>query len=375
MGRRMGDRVIDKAANGEGSVYQRKDGRWVAAVTAPDGSRVAFYGKTQAEAKRKRKVALTRLEKGLPVVDSKATVRDFLTAWIAEDGGLEAEDRAEQTLALYRTICKTHLMESALGDVRLDQLLPSHIEKALISLKRKGLSGSYRRNTYAVLKAALDSAVADRLIAYNPVLLVKRPPANSKPSRALTVEELNALLQAAEGSRYHDLVAFIFATGVRKSEALDTTWDHLDLEVGLYRVPGTKTASSKATLPLSPGLVALLDLRRDLQAMERKEAGDQWHELGLVFTTEFGTRVDGRNVLRVVKTAAKKAGIKDFKEVNVHSLRHSAGTYLEESSVPLKTTSTILRHADIQTTANVYLHPSIESMRPAVNLLSEAIGL
>jgi integrase len=74
-------------------------------------------------------------------------------------------------------------------------------------------------------------------------------------------------------------------------------------------------------VPLSPGMVALLKSQKTRQAAERLRAGNQWTDSGLVFTTEFGTAVDPRNLLRTVEIAAAKAGID---KTGVHTLRHSA---------------------------------------------------
>ena len=38
-----------KRGKGEGSVSQRKDGRWEARLTLSDGRRKSFYGKTRQE--------------------------------------------------------------------------------------------------------------------------------------------------------------------------------------------------------------------------------------------------------------------------------------------------------------------------------------
>src|SRR5579862_1169773 len=38
-----------KRGNGEGTICQRPDGRWTAALTLPDGSRKYYYGKRQAD--------------------------------------------------------------------------------------------------------------------------------------------------------------------------------------------------------------------------------------------------------------------------------------------------------------------------------------
>lgn len=75
-----------KNANNEGTIYQRKDGRWEgsAYVLTTDGTykRRSVYGKTWDEAHEK----LTKLKadslSGLPVATSKMTVAEYLTYWL-----------------------------------------------------------------------------------------------------------------------------------------------------------------------------------------------------------------------------------------------------------------------------------------------------
>ncbi|MDO8949992.1 MAG: tyrosine-type recombinase/integrase [Actinomycetota bacterium] len=128
----------------------------------------------------------------------------------------------------------------------------------------------------------------------------------------------------------------------------------------------------RGRIPLSPALVALLKAHGKQQAAERLRAANIWQETDLVFTTEAGTRVDPRNALRVLTVAAKAAGLKD---VNVHTLRHSAASTWIEGGVSLKTASQLLGHSDIAITGNIYAHVSEASERQAIDSLSAAIGL
>ncbi|WP_406396407.1 hypothetical protein [Streptomyces sp. NBC_00887] len=76
-----------KNANNEGTIYQRKDGRWEgsAYVLTTDGiyKRRSVYGKTWDDAHEK----LTKLKadslSGLPVATSKMTLSEYLAYWLA----------------------------------------------------------------------------------------------------------------------------------------------------------------------------------------------------------------------------------------------------------------------------------------------------
>jgi integrase len=76
-----------KSANGEGSVFQRKDGYWVAhySVTSHGDTKYRkFYGKTQKEAIHKRDEARTRENSGLVFEAGRTTVGECLDRWLEE---------------------------------------------------------------------------------------------------------------------------------------------------------------------------------------------------------------------------------------------------------------------------------------------------
>lgn len=364
-----------KRGSGEGSIYRNKRGQWVGSlryedpVTGERGRRVV-YAKSQTEVRRKLKAVRERIESGAPVRDSKATVGSWLAEW--RDGALAASSRADSTKGNYAILSTKHLEPAPFGAIPLDKLKPSDIDRLVLALRAKKLSDSSVRLIYTALRLALDDAVRDGLVAQNVATKVKRPRAARVERRFLTTAEVTQLLHAAEGSRYHSLLKFIAATGVRKGEALATKWTDVDLGAGVYRVPGTKTDKSRRTIPLSPALVALLKTQRKRQAEERLRAGNLWRSTGLVFTTEVGTAIGARNALRAITTAAKAAGLSD---VNVHTLRHSAATGWLENGVNLKAVSTLLGHSNISTTADVYGHVSEQTARDAMDILSQAIGL
>jgi integrase len=379
---------MTKRANGEGTVRQRANGTWEARLSFTDTEtgrveRVSFYGPTAKAVRDKMKAARDRLEAGAPVRDATRSVGDWLTHWRATS--LAASDRKESTRVLYANLARKHLEPAPFGVIPLDRLRPSDVEALVLVLRGRGLSDSTIRSTYTVLRAALDGAVRDGLIARNPAAAVTRPGVARSEARHLGADDVTAVLRAAESSRYHRALVLIASTGLRKGEALALSWDRVDLEAGVLRVAATiarvagrlvitepKTERARRTVPLSPAVVALLRRQRLEQKADRLRAGNQWTDTGLVFTTELGGPVDPRNLLRVIEAAARTAGVAG---VGVHTLRHSAAVDWLEAGVHIKAVADLLGHSSIAITGDVYGHTSDDTARAAVDGLAGRLGL
>jgi len=245
-------------------------------------------------------------------------------------------------------------------------------------------SDSTIRQTYTVLRSALDGAVRDGLLARNPAALVRRPGVERREARHLDADAVGAVLRHAEASRCHAAPVLIASTGLRKGEALALRWERVDLDAGTLKVAATlgrvgdrlvisepKTDRARRTVPLSPSVVAMLRKHRTAQKAERLRAANLWQDSGLLFTTELGGPVDPRNLLRVIEVAAAAAGVDD---VGVHTLRHSVAVGWLEAGVHIKAVADMLGHSSISITGDVYGHTSDDTARAAIDGLSGQLG-
>jgi integrase len=379
---------MSKRASGEGNVRQRSDGRWEARLSHVDpltGRRrsASFYGPTAEAVRAKLDTAGDRVKVEAPVQDSKVRLADWIEHWITT--ALEASDRKQSTKLLYATLARKHLIPAPLGTTPLDRLRKSHIDGLLVKLRGQRLSDSTVRQIYTILRAILADAKLDGLVADNAAVRVKRPRVARTEAKHLSADEVTVVLAAAEGLRYRAVLVLIAATGLRRGEALALRWEHVDFSDGRLRVSHTlsrlggdlviseaKTDRSRRTVPLSPPIVSMLKAHKAAQAAERLRAGDQWRESGLVFTTEFGTPVEPRNILRTIETSAAKVGLKD---VGVHTLRHSAATAWLDAGVHIKAVADLLGHSSISVTGDIHGHSSDATARAAVEHLSGTLGL
>jgi integrase len=172
-----------------------------------------------AEAARdKLDQARDRIKEQAPVRDSTQRLANWIEHWA--DTALEASPRKESTKALYRTLARKHLSPAPLGTTPLDKLRKTHIDGLIVALRNRELSDSTVRQVYTVLRAVLEDARLDGLIARNPAELVKRPGVRRREAKHLAAADVAVLLKAAEGLRYRSVLALTSATGLRRGEAL-----------------------------------------------------------------------------------------------------------------------------------------------------------
>ena len=171
---------------------------------------------------------------------------------------------------------------------------------------------------------------------------------------------------------------------LRKGEVLGLPLDcvdllakGLDISWQLQRVSNqllhreTKTEASEDTLPIPPIAAAALQLRLNQRAQDRKDADVSWQESGLLLTTRHGTPIEPRNFLRSWDARCTKAGVP---KITVHDGRRSCASLLADMGVHLRVIMRILRHANMKITMEVYTEVSDESVREALDKLSEGFA-
>ena len=224
-----------------------------------------------------------------------------------------------------------------------------------------------------------------------------------RPGRALTPEEIGALLEALP-YHYRALVQIMVLTGLRIGEALAMEWKHYVREeetgTGYYRVERTinfqqelvhpKTPRSKATIRLGSQGVAILEKHRAEQAQLRLQyPGWLDQDDPLIFPTQpiftyssypnrSGHQPDqlGRYqysdiIRKAIQRAATNAGLG---QVNPHDFRHTHASKLISEGCNIKAVSHRLRHTSIQTTLDVYGHLYLDDQQEVADIADRAFN-
>lgn len=352
-----------RRGHGEGMIRRRADGRWEARVTV-DGETRSLYGKTRQEALDKLRQRQRDQEVGLPALNERQTVGQYLSSWL---------DSYEATVT-YGTwrraseYVELHIVP-VIGRVRLARLTPQQVQGLYADRLREGLSSSTVHHLHEVLHNALESAVQFGLVGRNVSDLVDVPRMRRHEMRCYHPEEARALLAMTErtGDRLHALYTLAISTGMRKGELLALRWKDVELDAELLRVRATlkrdkagawvwaepKTRRSRRQVALSPVAVTTLRAHRLRQHEERLKLGAAWTDYDLVFCTAAGTPLFGGNVYRAFKRLQRRAGLPD---IRFHDLRHTCATMLLAARVNPKIVSEMLGHASVAITLDVYSH-------------------
>ena len=225
-----------KAPNGSGSVWQRPDGRWGAALSYP------YYDPETGRTKRRRTSTTKKsweeahkwliqkqidLLGGVPDAPQNPSVGE----WLAD---VVEPSVAPKTYEKRSYHVRVHI-SPALGHVKLKDLQARQIHTLYVRMARRDppLATSTRRDVHTTLKMALKQAVRWGLIPQNPAEFVDPPKPQETTDReeegggeirALSEEQAELLFSETEGKRWHHYYVAAVRTGLRPGELLGLQW-------------------------------------------------------------------------------------------------------------------------------------------------------
>lgn len=349
------------------SVYKGRDGLWVATTELNRDrhgtrKRLVRKAKTRSRAIEKLKAAENQNLQSGCASDARLTLAAFAETYFND---LLPGRVKESTAVGYRNIMNYYVLPY-LGKRPLTELRPNHVVEMLRRLDEDGFSANTRMRARAQLRAVLTKAEQLEIVPKNVAALVD--PVRVERDRTddtLTPEEIAQLLTSLANDRLVALADLAMHLGCRKGELLALHWTDLDLKTKQLRIGGTlkylpgrglvldtpKTAAGERLIPLTERLIEVLRGHRAKQLKERLFAGELWEDSGFIFTTELGTPIDPRNLLRWWYSALANAGLE---RRTFHSTRRTAITHMAEAGVALEVAASIVGHASITTTADVY---------------------
>ena len=183
---------------------------------------------------------------------------------------------------------------------------------------------------------------------------IERPRKEYKLPKVISKEDVIKIIEATNNIKHKCVVELLYGSGLRKSELLNLKITDIDSERMLVHVQNAKGNKDRYTL-LSKN--ALHDLRLYFKEYKPND---------YLFEGQKGGKYSGESILRIVKMAAKKAGLR--KNVSPHILRHSFATHLLESGVDLRQIQVLLGHNSSKTT-EIYTHVATNTFKTIKNPL------
>jgi integrase len=362
MGRRRRDGALHRRANGEGTIYPRKDGRWEAAYFSANGKRRRLLRGTQAEARHALTAALKLRDEGQAAPTGRVTVADFLQAWLP---GMRPRIRYS-TWRRYGQLIERHIVP-ALGRVPLARLSSLDVQRMVNQVLDAGLSPTTAHHAHAALRRALADAAAADLVGRNAAAMMKPPPMAFHEMQTLDADQARAFLVAATGDRWEALWLLALTTGMRQGELLGLRWSDVDLDQGVLHVTGNlsrgpnglevtrpKTHRSRRPIRLSQTASDALRRHKATQAAERLQAGAAWEDHQLVFCGATGRPIAAAWLVRGwFQPLLKRAGLPI---IRFHDLRHTAATLWFRNGVNPKVVQETLGHSRVAITLDTYSH-------------------
>lgn len=348
-------------------LYNGKRGSvWYAKYRLPDGRQVqkklgpAAEGKgrpkegslTKATAKAKLDEILTDARRGTlaGMVRTGATVKDAAEEWLRH----AEHERAVKpsTLREYRSVVRMHVLPT-FGDRRVEQVTTAEVERWRAELLAEGrLARRTIDKLVTNLHGIFERARRVHGLRVNPVADLERHRQSYSGSFDFySVEEVLALVRAAESEQ--DAAVFLTAamSGLRRGELIALRWRDADFEGAAIRVRASY-AAERLTTPKSGKVRTVPMVRQVAEVLAKLSQRDNFtSEDDLVFPSPTGNYLDATKLRRRFKGAQARA---ELRPLRFHDLRHTFGS-LAINRASIVQVQSWMGHADVDTTMR-YLH-------------------
>ena len=371
--------MAQKRKRGTGGVHLRKDGRWEGRIVIgykengkPKTKNV--LARTKAECLEKLEALKSEQQNKILAGGRDLTVGEWLDRWYqyVDKPALRPKTQAYHENMIY------HHLTPELAKLPLQTVAPSDFQRFFTYLKRYGrlnqveqkgteLSDQTVWGCRTIYNKAMQYAVQENLISFNPILGCKLSPPRPQEMKVLRQEEVQRLLLQAKEEGFYELFLLDVTTGLRRGELLALQWEDLDFTTGVlqitkqvYVVKGKltigkpKTKSSERSIILPPAMLELL-------TAYKQNVYSKW-----MFPSKRKPEqpLDPSYVSKRFRTMLQRAGCPS---VRFHDLRHTFATLALERGMDIKTLSMLIGHSTTATTLNIYSH-STDAMKKAAAL-------
>ena len=378
-----------RRANGEGSVYQIKDGRFGAAISLgkdETGKRLRHVetGKTEQEAIDKMQLWLYKngeLKDEKVVINGQSTVEEFVEDFKLRNLMGSTSDR---TFENYSYVLK--YFENHFKGMRIGMIDTEGLKRFFAGMDNYKENGQYKYSQVTLDRTAyivgriFKRAVKKGYLSSNPMddEDFKKPVSKKKTEqpKALSDGELSTLKEALEGNPVvYPVIALMAITGMRTQEALGLQWGDVDFENNIIHIQRALTKetdwdahgsriTTRSILGPTKNSYSVRDLMVPEEVihllLEWKETAPQVSKTQLgKDDCIFGNRKESHwtysGFRSSVNRTLKKSGL-GMENLKLHRLRHTVATRMsEQSGANTYEIMQLMGHNDIRTAKKYYI--------------------
>jgi integrase/recombinase XerD len=283
---------------------------------------------------------------------------------------------SQNTLNSYRRDLRRYTAYLAsVGAMTIEDVAESHVSGFLAALRSGGdgqpvLAASSAARAVVAARGLHRFAVREGLTEVDPAAAVRPPAPPRRLPRALPLDDVVAMLEAAgfdqtpKAVRDRALLEFLYGTGARIGEAVALDVDDLDLQRGTVLLHGK--GGKDRVVPVGgyarAAVEAYLVRGRPVFATARSTAapGAGGRAPAALFLNMRGGRLSRQSAWTILRETAEKAGVRAT--VGPHTLRHSFATHLLDGGADVRVVQELLGHASV-TTTQVYTLVTVDRLR------------
>lgn len=367
---------------------QRPDGTYSYRWRTADGKRHAVYGRTLEELREKELAVIKDNSDGIRTDAKSVKVNDIFDMWRNLKKGLK-ENTFQNYIYMYEQFARDDI-----GQLKIVTLKRSDIRRYYNRLiDERNLKISTVDNIHTVLHQVITLAVEDGYLRNNVcdnALKELKQARNlfTEKRMALTVPEQDLFVDFLKNSSMYQhwfpIFSLMLGTGLRVGEATGLRWEDIDFENNTISVNHTlvyfnhskggcyfgvnspKTRAGERTVPMIESVREALLQEKENQRMAEISCDVRVDGYtNFVFVNRFGNVQHQGTLNKALRRIIRDCNDEVLEKSNgnpkvllpkfsCHTLRHTFTTRLCESGINIKVIQSVLGHADISTTLDIY---------------------